>query len=191
MEVKGVARRTTRQVDELSPSFLTWPTHQDALVQAIESGALAEVETALRSAYDLTAKDKARYKPSRVVERELDKAGWRKTPVWTPDGFSTGDSFDGWKEFADGDGTPFGVAVEVQWVWQGFYNDWLKFWRASRGGQAALGIEVMYGPDSFNYVVNHVFALYRDALPDLRVVFCALDAPDLREKFPRTTARSS
>jgi hypothetical protein len=95
----------------------------------------------------------------------------------------------GGRKFVDDAGRKHGVAVEIQWVWQGIYNDLLKFWRAARGGQAGFGIEVLRGPDSFNYIVHHVFALYRDVFRDVRVVFCALDAADLHERFPKPLLR--
>lgn len=148
------------------------------------------MEAVLRTAYDLTATSpKGRLRPSSVVEGELRKAGWKKTRPWIPEGFSARDSFDGWKEFSDGAHGTVGVAVEIQWVWQGIYNDLLKFWRAALGGQAAFGIEVLRGPDSFRYVVHHVFALYREVFSDVRVVSCALDASDLREPFPKPLVR--
>jgi hypothetical protein len=174
------------------PTFTTWATHDDALRRVVGCGALAEVEAALRSAYILTATSSGgRLKPSSVAEGELKKAGWKKSRVWVPDGFTAGDSFDGLKSFVDGSGRHFGVAVEIQWVWQGIYNDLLKFWRGARGGQAAIGIEVLRGPDAFNYIVHHVFALYQELLPDLRVVFCALEAADLRERFPAKAPREA
>ena len=62
----------------------------------------------------------------------------------------------------------------------------LEFWRAQRCEQIDVGIEVLRGQDSYRYVVEHVYALYRDLVRDLRVVFCALSAPDLSEPFPVT-----
>ena len=35
-------------------------------------------------------------------------------------------------------------------------------------------------------MVQHVYALYRDMIHDLPVIFCALSAPDLAETFPAT-----
>ncbi len=49
---------------------------------------------------------------------------------------------DGWKVFADAGGDRFGVAAEVEWNWERVYFDLLKFWRAARGGQASVGIEI-------------------------------------------------
>jgi hypothetical protein len=168
----------------ITPSFVTWPTHEDALERAVESGALGDIEAALRAAYDVTATSPGgRLKPSGTVEVGLKDTGWKKVRVWAPEefGLATRDSFDAWKVFKDGAGNRFGVAVEVEWVWERLYADLLKFWGAARGGQAALGVEVLYGPDSLDYVVHHQFALYRELFPELRVVFCALDAPDLLE----------
>ena len=105
--------------------------------------------------------------------------------MWNPAGFSAADNFDGWKQCVDGERRPFGVAVEIQWVWQRIYNDLLKFWRAVRGRQAAVGIEVLKGPASYDYIVNHVFGLYREIFREVPVVFCALNAPDIGEAFPR------
>jgi hypothetical protein len=168
------------------PAFLTWATSEATLSDAMQLGALGEIESVLRVAYDLTeSSPEGRLRPSRVVEHELKRAGWKKTRPWLPEGFSARDSFDGWKEFVDKTGESKGVAVEIQWVWPGIYNDLLKFWRAARGGQAAFGIEVLRGPDSFHYVVHHVFAFYREVFRDVHVVFCALDAPDLHERFPK------
>jgi len=164
--------------------FLSWSPHVDALQQAKSTGALAQVEHALRRAYDATAMaEKGRLRPSAVVENELKALGWSKTYVWAPEGLprTTGDSFDGWKVFGHEQSERVGIAVEVEWNWQRVYFDLLKFWRASAGGQAQLGIEVLRGPDSFDYAVNHQYVLYRDLFPDLRIVFCALDAEDLRE----------
>jgi hypothetical protein len=160
------------------PPLLVWGTHEDASLCVQECGALREIESALHEAYRSTAESPiGRLKRSRAVETELFKAGWKKTRVWAPEGFTTGDSFDGWKLFSDPRSGSFGVAVEIQWTWPGIYSDLLKFWRAARGGQAAVGVEVLRGPDAFNYVINHVFALYRELIPDLRV----------REQFPGTT----
>lgn len=111
----------------------------------------------------------------------MKKVGWDKRFVSAPHGLRARDSFDGWKHFPDA-GLSF--AVEVEWPWQKVMGDLLKFWRAERAGQIDIGIEVLRGPDAIDYVVHHVYALYADLLPDLRVVFCALDAPDLRESFP-------
>jgi hypothetical protein len=173
------------------PSFLTWATSEQTLRDAERLGALAEIEAVLRASYNLTKSNpKGPLRPSSVVEGKLRRAGWKKTRPWLPEGFCANDSFDGWKEFVDGAGYTQGVAVEIQWVWQGIYNDLLKFWRAARGGQAAFGIEVLRGPDSFNYVVHHVFALYRDVFDEINVVFCALDAPGLNEPFPKTLAHT-
>ena len=168
----------------VTPSLLRWATHEDALARAVESGALAEIEAALHTAYDLTAtSERGRLHPSKVLEGALKGEGWRKVYVWAADGLQrfTGESFDGWKCFTDADGNRFGVAAEVEWNWERVYFDLLKFWRAARGGQATLGIEILRGPDSFDYAVHHQYALYRDLFPELRVVFCALDAADLRE----------
>ncbi len=154
------------------------------MARAEECGALEEIEAALRRAYHLTAaSERGRLHPSGVLERELRASEWRKVYVWAPNDLqrTTGESFDGWKCFEDGDGRRFGVAAEVEWNWERVYFDLLKFWRAERGGQIALGIEILRGPDSFDYAVHHQHALYRDLIPNLRVIFCALDAPDLRE----------
>jgi hypothetical protein len=130
-------------------------------------------------------------RPSGVVEEELKARGWSKTFAWASSDLprGTSDSFDGWKVFSDSNGENFGVAVEVEWVWQRVIGDLLKFWRARCGGQIAAGIEVLRGPDSFDYVVNHVYAMYRDLIPDLPLIFCALDASDLHEPFPRAGTR--
>jgi hypothetical protein len=99
------------------PSLLTWATSDDVLLQAQQLGALAEVEAALRTTYDLTATSPSgRLRPSSLVEEELRKAGWKKTRPWLPEAFSARDSFDGWKQFPDGRGNTLGVAVEIQWV---------------------------------------------------------------------------
>jgi hypothetical protein len=174
------------------PTFSKWATHDDALHRVGDCGALQEVEDALRRAYERTGdSSKGRLRPSSILEGELKAAGWIKTFAWAADDLprGTSDSFDGWKVFSDVDGTRFGVAVEVEWVWQRVMGDLLKFWRAERGGQIAVGIEVVHGPDSFDYVVGHVYALYRELISDVRVVFCALEAPDLREPFPRTNGK--
>jgi hypothetical protein len=172
---------------------LTWSAHEDVLAHATTCGVLGDIEAALLSAYDLTPPPKVRLRPSSIVEGELRKTGWSKRKVWAPDGFQTRDSFDGWKEYSDDAGDRFAVAVEVEWIWERLYADLLKFWRANRGGQASFGIEVLYGPDMFRYVVHHVFALTQDVFKDVRVVFCALDAPDLEEpgRFHRRRRSSS
>lgn len=173
------------------PAFRTWTTHRDALDRLTKCGALQQVESALRRAYDLTEGSPKRLRPSSVVERELRAAEWAKAYVWAPDGLARGasDSFDGWKVFSDSADTRFGVAVEVEWRWESVKSDLLKFWRGQRSGQIAVGIVVLRGPDSFEYVVEHVYALYRELIPDLRVIFCALDATDLREPFPQKGKR--
>lgn len=177
------------------PTFETWPTHDDALRLVEDCGALQEVENALRQAYLQTGTESSptgRLRPSRVVEKELNKAGWVKTRPWAPDDLTRriGESFDGWKAFSV-DGTRFGVAVEVEWVWQKVMGDLLKFWRSKGGEQIAVGVVILYGPNSFDYVTRHVYKLYRDLIPDLRVVFCALDAHDLRDEvFPPESSKS-
>jgi hypothetical protein len=164
--------------------FRVWATSEDVLARATESGALAEVEAALRAAYERTATSLGKpMRPASIVERELKGAGWVNARAWAPNefGLDTRDSFDGWKTFVDPEGQAFGVAVEIEWTWERLFADLLKFWRAAKGGQATIGIEVLYGPDAFEYVVHHQFALYRDLFADLRLVFCALDAPGLEE----------
>lgn len=172
---------------QASPVFLSWPTHGDALRRVEDCGALQEIEDALRRAYALTGPEHAlkRLCPSSVVEKELKEEAWRKTVVWAPAGFKVRDSFDGWKEFPDAD---LRLAVEVEWPWQRVMGDLLKFWRAERLGQIDIGIEVLRGEWAFEYIVHHVYPLYRDLVPNLHVVFCALDAPDLRDqRFPEST----
>jgi hypothetical protein len=166
-----------------APSLLTWPTHEDALARAQKSGALEEVQAVLRAAYQRTARERTvPLRPASVVEKSFGDAGWQKAAVWTPESFehSTRDSFDAWKAFED-DAGRFGVAVEVEWVWERWFTDFFKFWRAARGGQIALGFEILYGRSALDYVVQRQYALYADLFADLRVVFCALDAPDLLE----------
>jgi hypothetical protein len=166
------------------PTFKKWSKHDDALHRVEDCGALRDVEEALRRAYVLTGPEhsaKGRLRPSRVVEKELQKAGWTKKFVCAPPGLRARDSFDGWKEFPE---AQLKVAVEVEWPWQRVMGDLLKFWRAERLGQIDIGIEVLRGPNAFYYVVDHVYALYEELIPDLRVVFCALDASDLREPYP-------
>jgi hypothetical protein len=144
---------------------------------------MREVEAALQSAYERTTSDSGvPMKPSSVVEEALRHEGWQKTAVWAPEefGVATRDSFDAWKAFEDSTGR-IGVAAEVEWVWERWFTDFFKFWRGVRGGQIALGFEILYGPDSLEYLVHRQYPLYRDLFPDLRVIFCALDSPDLRE----------
>ena len=152
-----------------------------------QCGALQEVEVALRQAYALTKGSPKPLCPSSVVEKELKATGWIKTAAWadaTRLDRNTSDSFDGWKTFSEGGGKRFGVAVEVEWPWQRVIGDLLKFSRAQDAGQIAVGIEVLYGPKALDYVFNHVYNLYRELIPEVQVVFCALDAPGLHERFP-------
>jgi hypothetical protein len=113
---------------------------------------------------------------------ELKDAGWIKARVWATDAISrpTNDSFDGWKVFTDLEGNRFGVGAEVEWNWERVYFDFLKFWRAQVGGQISVGIQILRGPNAFDYAVNHQYVLYGDLIPNLKIVFCALDANDLR-----------
>ena len=168
------------------PNFLVWSSHERTRSRVEQCGALGEVESALRRAYDRTKdREKGRLKPSAVVENELHNEGWKKTKPSAAPGLLPKDSFDGLKRFSEAD---LIVAIEIEWPWQRVTGDLLKFWRAQRYEQIDVGIEVLYGPEAFSYVVNHVYAMYMELLRDLRVVFCALDATDLRGlKFPLTS----
>ena len=161
--------------------ILTWPTHAVALRTAQKCGALAEVHEALERAYEATA-DAPRLAPSSLVERELRQADWTSCRVWAPEelAITVNDKFDGWKVFKD-HGQSFGVGVEIEWAWNRVYFDFLKFWRAQTGGQIRLGIEVLRGPSAFHYAVEHSYRLYQELIPDIHIVFCALDADDLRD----------
>lgn len=169
------------------PVFLEWSPHGEVLRRVKDCGALQQVEDALREAYARTEGSRKRLCPSSVVEQELKDRKWVKRVVWAPDGLAARDSFDGWKEFPEAD---LSVAVEVEWPWQRVMGDLLKFWRAERGKQVDIGIEVLRGRGAFEYVTCHVYRLYEELLPDLRVVFCALAASDLEDqKFPAQAER--
>ncbi|MBA3402628.1 MAG: hypothetical protein H0U05_11665 [Actinobacteria bacterium] len=165
--------------------LLKWATHDDVLGRVEDCGALQEIEDALRRAYVLTEDNpKGRLRPSSTVEKELRESDWIKTVVRAREGLKARDSFDGLKKFPEANLT---VAVEVEWPWTRVMGDLLKFWRAEREEQIDVGIEVLQGPRELEYVVNHVYELYRDLIPDLQVVFVALDAPGLKETpFPVT-----
>ncbi len=47
--------------------------------------------------------------------------------------------------------------------------------------------EVLYGPDALDYVVDRQYALYCDLLHELRVLFCALDAPTFASRRSLST----
>ena len=165
-------------------NFLTTATSQDALRKVQDCGALDEIEGALRASYEATATGpKGRLNPSSVVVKKLRKLDWRSGRVWAPSGLlkDPNDQFDGWKCFAGSDGTRLGVAAEIEWSWNRVYFDFLKFWRGVQGGQIEVGVEVLRGPSSFRYAVEHQYRLYEDLIPDVPIVFCALDAEDLVE----------
>ena len=108
---------------------------------------------------------------------------WTSCRVWAPDGPATrvNDRFDGWKVFETKKDGRFGGGVEVEWVWNRVYFDFLKFWRAQTGGQIKVGIEVLRGPSAFHYAVEHSYPLYKALIPDVRIVFRALDSDERRE----------
>jgi hypothetical protein len=160
--------------------LINWTTHTDALQAAEESGALAEVHEALERAYYATADESEWLRASARVVRELRQAGWNSCRVWAPQGPAdkANDQFDAWKALKN-NSQRFGVGVEVEWVWNRVYLDFLKFWRGQTGGQIKLGIEVMRSPSAFEYAVEHSYALYQALIPDVRIVFCALEATEV------------
>jgi hypothetical protein len=81
------------------PEFKEWAAHDDVLELARQSGALADINAALLAAYSATATAKTRLKPSKIVEDELKLRRWVKTRVRVPEGFKSGESFDGLKTF--------------------------------------------------------------------------------------------
>jgi hypothetical protein len=160
--------------------LMTWATHADALSAGEECGALDEVHQALERAYDATDAESEWLRASARVVRELRRAGWTSGRVWAPPGPAdkANDQFDGWKAFTN-DSQHFAVGVEVEWVWNRVYFDFLKFWRGQLGGQIKLGVEVMRSASAFEYAVEHSYALYQQLIPDVRIVFCALKANEV------------
>jgi hypothetical protein len=157
-------------------------TSADAATVVKRTGALAQVEAALRRAHAQIDATGRRMGTSDVVERELKKEQWRKARVWSPDGLArpSNDSFDGWKVFQE-NGATFGIGVEIEWDYKRVYLDLLKLWRGQRGGQIRVGIIALRGPDTFHYAVHHQFALCRDLFGALSIAFCALDDPQLAD----------
>jgi hypothetical protein len=153
------------------------------------TGALAEVELALRRAHAKLDAEGRRMPRSVSVEQELFAEGWRKARVWAPPGLprASNDSHDGWKRFEQ-DGVAFGIAVEVEWDYKRVYLDFLKLWRGQKGGQSRAGIIVLRAPDSFHYAVQHQHALYRELFNGLAIAFCALGDPELADPRYRETS---
>jgi hypothetical protein len=163
-------------------ALLTAFTNAEAEEVTIRTGALGEIEAALRRAHTQLDNKGRRMGKSEIVERELFREGWRKARVWVPEGLPrpSNDSFDGWKVFEE-DGTRFGIAVEIEWDYKRVYLDFLKLWRARRGGQIRGGVIVLRSPDTFHYAVHHQLALYSDLLGDVPIALCALDDSDLAD----------
>lgn len=111
---------------------------------------------------------------------KLRDLGWKSGRVWAPKNLlkQPNDQFDGWECFT-GDNGNIGVAAEIEWSWNRVYFDFLKFWRGTQGGQISLGIEVLRGPSAFQYAVEHQYRLYSELIPEVPIVFCALDAEEL------------
>lgn len=163
--------------------FLTSFTTREARRIIEATDALGSIERALRRAHAVVDAAGRRLAVSGPVERELNKEGWRKARVWVPPGLPRGanDSYDGWRVFADVDGSRFGIAVEVEFSWNRVYFDFLKLWRGQRGRQIRAGIIVLPGPDSYHYAEHHQYAMYGELFAELAVCFCALDDPALAD----------
>jgi hypothetical protein len=155
-----------------------------------QAGGLARLEEleAIQGIFQAVTAHCEEFRPSPPYKPELLKArlqalGWtREARVPPPsedlDKLPINDRFDALKFFPSSEGE-VGVAIEIE-GWE-INNDLLKFWRAHRRGQIAVGVLIQPDPATLHYCFDQMRLLTEPLFEQLPIVYIAPDGEGLKQ----------